>query len=110
MKTTKRKQLEAAGWKVGSVQEFLGLSDQEAAFVELKLALGSYVRRFRAKRGWTQTALASRLGSSQSRVAKVEAGDATVSLDLQVRALLALGAGPQDVAKAFKDVKVPASG
>lgn len=61
------------------------------------------------KRRWTQTALASRLGSSQSRVAKVEAGDATVSLDLQVRALLALGGGPRDVAKALKDVEVPAS-
>ena len=77
MKTTKRKQLEAAGWKVGSAQEFLGLSDQEAAFVELKLALGSYVRRYRTRRRWTQTALALRLGSSQSRVATVEAGDAT---------------------------------
>jgi ribosome-binding protein aMBF1 (putative translation factor) len=109
MKTAKRKRLEAAGWKVGSAQEFLGLSDQEAAFVELKLALGTYVRRYRTKRRWTQTALAARLGSSQSRVAKVEAGDATVSLDLQVRALLALGAKPQDVAKALKDVEVPAS-
>ena len=109
MKSAKRKQLEAAGWKVGSAQEFLGLSDQEAAFVELKVALGSYVRRYRTKRRWTQTALAARLGSSQSRVAKVEAGDATVSLDLQVRALLALGAGPRDVAKALKDVEVPAS-
>lgn len=109
MKTAKQKQLEAAGWKVGSAQEFLGLSDQEAAFVELKLALGSYVRRYRTKRRWTQTALAVRLGSSQSRVAKVEAGDATVSLDLQVRALLALGGGPRDVAKALKDVDIPAS-
>lgn len=109
MKIAKRKQLEAAGWKVGSAQEFLGLSDQEAAFVELKLALGSYVRRYRTKRRWTQTALAARLGSSQSRVAKVEAGDATVSLDLQVRALLALGGGPRDVAKALKDVQIPAS-
>lgn len=109
MKTAKRKRVEAAGWRLGSAQEFLGLSDQEAAFVELKLALGSYVRRYRIRQRWTQTALAARLGSSQSRVAKVEAGDATVSLDLQVRALLALGGRPRDVAKALKDVEVPAA-
>lgn len=109
MKTTKRKRLEAAGWKVGSAREFLGLSDQEAAFVELKLALGNYVRRYRTKRRWTQTVLATRLGSSQSRVAKVEAGDASVSLDLQVRALLALGGSPRDVARALQNVEVPTS-
>jgi hypothetical protein len=34
MKETKRKKLEAAGWKVGSAREFLNLSDEEAAFVE----------------------------------------------------------------------------
>jgi ribosome-binding protein aMBF1 (putative translation factor) len=109
MKRAKRKKLEAAGWTVGSAQDFLGLSEQEAAFVELKLALGSYVRRYRTKRRWTQTALAARLGSSQSRVAKVEAGDVTVSLDLQVRALLALGGRPRDLANALRDVEVPAS-
>jgi ribosome-binding protein aMBF1 (putative translation factor) len=101
MRQAKRKRLEAAGWRVGTVQEFLGLSEQEAAFVEVKAALGTYLRRYRAKRGWTQTALAQRIGSSQSRVAKMEAGDRSVSLDLQVRALLALGASPRDVGKAF---------
>jgi DNA-binding XRE family transcriptional regulator len=101
MRQAKRKRLEAAGWRVGSAQEFLGLSEQEAAFVEVKSALGTYLRRYRAKRGLTQTALAQRIGSSQSRVAKMEAGDPTVSLDLQVRALLTLGATPRDLAKAF---------
>ena len=101
MRRTKRKRLEAAGWRVGSAQEFLGLSDQEAAFVEVKVALGTYLRRYRARRGLTQTALAQRIGSSQSRVAKMEAGDPSVSLDLQVRALLALGATARDVARAF---------
>jgi DNA-binding XRE family transcriptional regulator len=101
MRQAKRKRLEATGWRVGSPQEFLGLSEQEAAFVEVKAALGTYLRGYRAKRGWTQTALAQRIGSSQSRVAKMEAGDRTVSLDLQVRALLALGASPRDVGKVF---------
>lgn len=101
MKQSKRKRLEAAGWHVGSVQDFLGLSNQEAAFVEVKAALGTYLRRYRTRRGWSQTVLAERIGSSQSRVAKMEAGDRSVSLDLQVRALLALGASPREVAKAF---------
>jgi ribosome-binding protein aMBF1 (putative translation factor) len=109
MKQAKRKRLEAAGWRVGSVQEFLGLSEQEAAFVEVKAALGTYLRRYRAKRGWTQTALAQRIGSSQSRVARMEAGDRSVSLDLQVRALLALGASPRDVGKAFSATGAGAS-
>ena len=101
MKQSKRKRLEAAGWKVGSAQEFLDLSDHEAAFVEVKVALGTILRRYRTRRGWSQTAVAERIGSSQSRVAKMEAGDRSVSLDLQVRAILALGASPKELGKAF---------
>jgi ribosome-binding protein aMBF1 (putative translation factor) len=101
MKQARRKRLESAGWKVGSVQDFLDLSDQEAAFVEVKAALGAFLRRYRTKHGWSQTALAQRIGSSQSRVAKMEAGDRSVSLDLQVRALLAVGASPKELGKAF---------
>jgi hypothetical protein len=44
MKASKRKKLEAAGWKVGSTREFLGLSDEEAAFVELKLTLSASLK------------------------------------------------------------------
>ncbi|MGH7719891.1 MAG: helix-turn-helix transcriptional regulator, partial [Gemmatimonadaceae bacterium] len=75
----------------------------------LKVTLGRFLRRYRTKRGWTQTAVAGRIGSSQSRVARMEAGDSSVSLDLQVRALLALGAGLRDVAKAFASTDVVAS-
>src|SRR5581483_4278956 len=48
--------------------------------------------RRRAELGLSQAVVAKRLGSSQSRVAKMEAGDPSVSLDLLLRALLALGA------------------
>lgn len=101
MKPTKMKRLRAAGWKAASTAEFLGLSEAEAALVELKLALVAAVRATRQKRGLSQTDLAQRLRSSQSRVAKIEAGDASVSLDLIVRALLAAGASRKDVEKAF---------
>lgn len=101
MDESKRKRLEEAGWKVGSVQEFLGLSDEEAIFVELKLALSESLRERRAAQGITQAELARRIGSSQSRVAKMEASDPSVALDLLVRGLLATGATRQDIAAAI---------
>ncbi len=91
MKATKRQKLEAKGWKVGSASEFLGLSTEEAAYVEMKLALSRTLQSKRRKKGLTQHQLAQLLRSSQSRVAKMEAGDPSVSLDLLVRSLLALG-------------------
>ena len=101
MDATKRKKLERAGWEVASTQDFLGLSDEEAAFVELKLAFSESLRARREGLGLSQSALARRIGSSQSRIAKMEASDATVSLDLLVRGLLALGATRRDIAAAI---------
>jgi DNA-binding XRE family transcriptional regulator len=91
--------LEAAGWTVGDAAEFLGLTPQEVAFIELKLALAAHLRDLRKRSGWTQNQVAVRLGSSQSRVAKMEAADGTVSIDLLVMSLLELGASLADVGK-----------
>lgn len=99
MNDSKKAKLERAGWKVGDAAEFLELSPEEALFVEVKLALAAGVRRMREKRGLTQAELATQLGSSQSRVAKMEAGDRSVSLDLMVRSLLAIGVVPGEIAK-----------
>ena len=93
-----RKRLESAGWKVGGTSEFLGLSAEEAAVVELKVALANAVREQRIRRSLTQEKLGRLLGSSQSRVAKMEAADPSVSIDLMVRSLLRLGASRKDVA------------
>jgi ribosome-binding protein aMBF1 (putative translation factor) len=101
MDPRKRKRLEAAGWKVGSTKEFLKLSKEEETLVELRLALGSTLREHRARKRISQSELADQLGSSQSRVAKMEAGDPSVSLDLQIRALVALGATRKEVARAM---------
>jgi len=92
MKKTGRAALEAHGWRVGSAADFLELSPAEAAFVETKLALSRSLRDRRIAEGLSQAALAERLRSSQSRVAKMEAADPTVSIDLLLRALYALGA------------------
>ena len=101
MKKTKRAALEARGWRVGSVADFLELSAAEAAFIETKLALSRSLRDRRTAEGLSQAALARRLRSSQSRVAKMEAADPTVSIDLLLRALYALGARPKDVASSI---------
>ena len=92
MRSNKRKRLEAKGWKVGSAKEFLGLSSQEEAYIEIKLRLAESLRNQRLRRQMTQSDLAKAIKSSQSRVAKMEAGEGSVSLDLLVRTLLALGA------------------
>lgn len=102
MKKAKRKKLEAAGWKIGNVEEFLGLSPEEAAFVEMKLALARRLRQQRIKKRLTQEHLAKLLQSSQSRVAKMEAADVSVTIDSIVRALLILGATRGEVAKAMQ--------
>ena len=99
MDKRKQKRLEAAGWKVGDASEFLDLTPEEAEYVELKLALGSYLRDIRRTNRWTQTQLANRLGSSQSRVAKMEVADSSVTVDLLVKSLLSVGASPKDVGR-----------
>lgn len=102
MEKRKQQRLQARGWRVGSVAEFLGLSTEEAALVEMKLRLSQALRARRTALRLSQTALAKRLGSSQSRVAKMEAGDRSVSIDLLMKALLTLGASPSDVGKALQ--------
>jgi hypothetical protein len=105
MKTTKRKNLEKRGWKVGCTADLLNLSPEEASYVEMKLALSRTLREQRAKSRLTQIQLAKRLKSSQSRVAKMEGCDPSVSIDLLVRALLALGASPKVVARSIQSVQ-----
>jgi ribosome-binding protein aMBF1 (putative translation factor) len=95
----KRKRLEAKGWKIGSTREFLDLTDQEESYIELRLKLADALKRQRINRNLTQEDLAKAVSSSQSRVAKMEAGDASVTLDLLVRSLLAMGASNSDLAK-----------
>ena len=99
MDRAKQDRLSAADWRVGDAAQFLELTAEELAFVELKLALANHLREIRLGGGWTQIEIAQRLGSSQSRVAKMEAADASVSVDLLVKSLLALGATRSDVGR-----------
>ena len=99
MNKSKRERLESKGWKFGSAAEFVGLSPEEGAFLDIKVNLVISLRRMRGQHGWTQVQVARRIGSSQSRVAKMEAGDRLVSIDLLVRTLLALGATRKELGR-----------
>jgi len=99
VRTDKRRTLERAGWTVGDAGDFLQLAADERRFVETKLALAEGLRRRREQLGLTQVEVAKRFGSSQSRVAKMEAGDRTVSTDLLLKSLFRLGASQRDVAR-----------
>lgn len=99
MNNAKRKSLESKGFKVGSVQEFLDLSPEEAKYIELKITLGKKLQAYRKAKRFTQTEFARRIKSSQSRVAKMESGDPSVSIDLMIRSLFALGTSQKQLAK-----------
>jgi DNA-binding XRE family transcriptional regulator len=99
VKVSKRNKLEKAGWKVGSADDFLGLSPEESAYIDMKLALSRSLKERRLKKRLSQVALAAKIDSSQSRVAKMEAGDPSVSIDLLMKSLLALGVSKKEVAK-----------
>ena len=99
MREEKKKRLEAKGWRVGGAKEFLGLSDEESAYIELKIRLAEGLRERRQRHGLSQVELARILRSSQSRVAKMETGDPSVSLDLLIRSLLVLRMSNRELSK-----------
>ena len=99
MREEKKKRLEAKGWKIGTVKEFLGLSDEESEYIELKMRLADGLRERRQRNRLSQMELARMLRSSQSRVAKMESGDPSVSLDLLIRSLLALGISNRELSR-----------
>ncbi|TBR19648.1 XRE family transcriptional regulator [bacterium] len=99
MRESKRKRLEAAGWRVSDTQEFLGLTDEEMQYIDLKLRLANKLHEKRKVKHLGQAQLAKLVGSSQSRVAKMECADDTVSLDLLIRSLFALGTTPSELGR-----------
>lgn len=99
MNNAKKKKLESAGWRVGSTDEFLELTPEENAIIELRLALSKALKAQRNSRSLTQTSAADLLNTSQSRLAKMEAGDASVSLDLLIHSLIGLGVDRQKLSE-----------
>jgi DNA-binding XRE family transcriptional regulator len=101
MELTKRQKLEAAGWKVGTVADFLQLSPEEVEIIEIRLSLSKSLKQLRKEKQLSQQELAKNIQSSQSRVAKMEAGDPSVSIDLLIKSLIWLGAARKDIALAI---------
>lgn len=101
MKASKKAKLEKAGWSVSSVDEFLGLSPEESDYVEMKVALAQKLHSTRIKKQISQVTFAKMIHSSQSRVAKMEKHDPSVSMDLLIRSLLVLGNSRKEVARAL---------
>lgn len=99
MHANKQKKLESKGWRVGNTKDFLGLSDDEAKYIELKLALAQKLRALRIQRHMGQIKVAEIIKSSQSRVAKMEAADSSVTVDLIVRAIFSLGGSTSDLGR-----------
>lgn len=102
MNKSKRNKLERAGFKVGGVQEFLELSNEDMALIDLKVRLIRMVQHVRKSNQLSQVELAGLIGSSQSRVAKMEAASVDVSLDLICKALFAMGVTHSELAKAIR--------
>lgn len=90
MDASKKARLEKAGWKVSDTKEFLGLTEEESVYIEMKLDLATLLKAERTKAGLTQSDLAKKLKTSQPRVAKMENGDPSVTLDLIMKGLLSL--------------------
>ncbi|PZO44682.1 MAG: transcriptional regulator [Leptolyngbya sp.] len=106
MDQSTREQLAKRGWQVGTVSEFLDLSPEEATLIEIKLALSRALKERRQQR-MTQTELAEKMHSSQPRIAKAENGDASVSIELLLRAILATGASPQEIGRVIGAISGP---
>ncbi len=100
----KAARLENAGWKTVTVQDFLALSDEDMAIIDVKVALAKRLRVQRTRAGLSQLEVAKIVRSSQPRVAKMEAADKTVSIDLLVKALVKTGVSVQDIGRSLEKV------
>ncbi len=102
MKKEKIKRLKDAGWKTGSVEDFLGLTPEESAIVDVRVALFEAFQKTRKEKKLTQKQVATVLNTSQSRISKMESGDPSVSLDLLIKSLIALGVRKKDFPGIFE--------
>jgi len=102
MDSQKKARLEKAGWKVSDAKEFLGLTEEENTYIEMKLDMASLLKAERTKAGFTQSDLAKKLHTSQPRVAKMENGDPSVTLDLIMKGLLSLQIRRSEIGQALQ--------
>lgn len=102
MNSSKKNQLKKAGWKVSDTKEFLGLTEEESVYIEMKLDMAALLKAERRKAGLTQSELAKKLHTSQPRIAKMENGDPSVTLDLILKGLLSLEVQRSEIGRALQ--------
>ena len=98
MKATKKKALESAGYNMTNAAEWLGLSPQEDAIVNMRVNFAMEIERICKEQGITQKALAEKIGTRQSGVARMLNNPSKVTLDHLIRTLLALGTPSKRIA------------
>jgi ribosome-binding protein aMBF1 (putative translation factor) len=91
MDATKRKAIEAAGWKVGDAADFLEMDAEERQLLDARVKLALAIRQQRQVHGLTQKDLSAKLKTTQPRVAKIERAASDVSMDQLIRAFTAAG-------------------
>jgi DNA-binding transcriptional regulator YiaG len=100
-KNNRKKAETKSNWVEGSVQDFLQLSDADMEYIEMRLTVSRFLKTIRQARNMTQEVAALKLHTSQSRLAKMEAGDSSVSLDLLFKSLFSLGVSRKKLAQAL---------
>ena len=94
-----RARIQTIGGRVTTVEEWLDLTAEEVAVIDMRIRLGEKLRERRRRAGLSQQRVARILGTSQGRVSKLEKGQA--SLDQLARSLLALGGSRREAARAI---------
>ena len=93
----KLKRVLEMGGRVTTVQEWLDLSDEEVALLDMKIELGKKLEALRRRKKLTQQEVAELLQTSQGRVSKMERGQA--SLDQLAWSLLVMGESRERIAR-----------
>ncbi|MBO4435298.1 MAG: helix-turn-helix transcriptional regulator [Fibrobacter sp.] len=102
MDKAKKESLEKKGWKFGDVDEYLGLTPAEMVIVEMKAELAKALIKKRKKSGMSQTEASAKAQTSQSRYAKAEHSDSSVSLELMIKLFFSLGADKKELFKVLR--------
>ncbi len=88
-------------WVETDVQELLDLSAQDLVIVEFRAALALALQQARKRQKLTQETAAKTIGTSQAQVARMEAGQSSITIDRLIKALIALGVSRPTIVKAL---------
>ena len=88
-------------WVETDVEELLDLSAQDLVIVEFRAALALALQQARKRQKLTQENAAKVIGTSQAQVARMEAGQSSITIDRLIKALIALGVPRPTILKAL---------